>query len=315
MKNCIIPWNEDYLKYTFPNHSFSSEKYKFFIQKVNSCSFSSAIRLIEKPIDWKYLKQAIDKKHLKRLKNLSDTGIGFLDPGTPVFKDMLLPARLSAQGTYLSITEVISGNYKFAFNCLGGFHHATPRISRGGCIINDMGVAIKRIRREGIKSKIAILDFDFHPHDGTIAYFGGDSSVFLASIHEAGWFDHDDDEIGWEEGINTVCNWGIKRAIEPHEYLKIVKDKLIPATKEFDPEIIIFLNGVDAHVDDPVVQKYPSRAISLEDDHFKILAELISDLALEVCEGKIIGLGAGGYSSEIASRIWFQTVKIFSQKI
>ncbi|MFX1256537.1 MAG: hypothetical protein ACFFAN_01655, partial [Promethearchaeota archaeon] len=177
------------------------------------------------------------------------------------------------------------------------------------------GIAIKRIRQEGILSRIAILDFDFHPHDGTTAYFGGDGSVFLASIHESGWFDYDDNECGWGKGYNTVRNWGIKKVIEPEEYIRIISEELIPAVREFQPEIILFLNGVDTHVDDPVVQHYLNRSISLQDDHFKKIAEILANLALDVCDGKIIVLGSGGYGSEITAKIWIQTIETFSRKL
>ena len=39
------------------------------------------------------------------------------------------------------------------------------------------------------------------------------------------------------------------------------------------------------------------------------LSDILTNLALDSCQRKIVGLGAGGYTEEITARNWFQTVQ------
>jgi acetoin utilization protein AcuC len=311
----IFPWHADYLKYTFPNHPFSSEKYQKLKNIIDSKKFLIDTIQILQPIEWKYLELAIDKNHLDFLSRLSDSGEGMLDPGTPVFKNMLYPTRLMAQGTYLCLKEVLMGNYIFGFNCAGGLHHATRKKAMGGCVFNDMGVAITKLRTLGFLQKIAILDFDYHPHNGTVSYFANDGSVFTASIHDSGWFNNDDYELGWGKGLNTVFSKGIKKSISGEEYLRIVKEEMFPVVEKFHPDLIIMLNGVDPHIEDPVVSKYLTRTISLTDQHFYQLADMVGDFVKRICHRKLVILGAGGYGSDITANMWAQTLEIMQQKL
>lgn len=72
-------------------------------------------------------------------------------------------------------------------NLLGGFHHAGPQRGGGFCAINDIAVAVQALRAEGFKERVAILDFDAHPPDGTAECFAGDASVWIGSVSGADW--------------------------------------------------------------------------------------------------------------------------------
>ncbi|MFX0095168.1 MAG: histone deacetylase family protein [Candidatus Hodarchaeota archaeon] len=316
-KRGLIPWHPDYLLYSFgSDHPLQSDKLQIFIDKVHSSSLPLDIQTFVTPIVWKDIEPVVQENLLIKLKKMSETGKGQVDASTPAFLNMLYPARLSCQGTYLALKNVLLDRYQFSFNCLGGLHHAGPNFVGGGCLFNDMAVAINKIRIEGNrKSRIAIIDCDYHLHDGTLAYFGGDPMVFTASIHENGWVGGEKDNEGWGKGMGTNINWEIKEPISGSEYLTILREEILPPIQQFNPELIFFLNGVDAHSEDPVTANYMHRPFSLSDENYAELADIIADFALEVCEGKIVGLGAGGYSSEITSRVWVQTVHHFANKL
>lgn len=78
---------------------------------------------------------------------------------------------------------------------------------------------------------------------------------------------------------------------------------------------MVFLNDIDTHIRDPVVQEYPKQVIALEKSHFKRIAEVIVDFVTYHCDKKIVGLGAGGYGAEITASMWLQTVDIFAKKL
>lgn len=74
-----------------------------------------------------------------------------------------------------------------AVNLIGGFHHAFPDKGGGLCAVNDMAVATAVLRAEGFKGKVAILDLDAHPPDGTAACFAGQEGVWIGSLSGSFW--------------------------------------------------------------------------------------------------------------------------------
>ncbi|MDR0965762.1 MAG: histone deacetylase [Myxococcales bacterium] len=74
-----------------------------------------------------------------------------------------------------------------AVNMIGGFHHAFPDKGGGLCAVNDVAVATAVLRAEGFKGKVAILDLDAHPPDGTAACFAGQSEVWIGSLSGSFW--------------------------------------------------------------------------------------------------------------------------------
>lgn len=56
-----------------------------------------------------------------------------------------------------------------AVQLAGGMHHAHPAKGFGFCPVNDIAVAAAVLRAEGWTGKLAVLDLDAHPPDGTLA--------------------------------------------------------------------------------------------------------------------------------------------------
>lgn len=72
---------------------------------------------------------------------------------------------------------------------LGGFHHAAPAAGGGFSAINDVAVAITRLRDDGFDGRILIIDTDAHPPDGIAACLSDDPAVTIASIGVASAWD------------------------------------------------------------------------------------------------------------------------------
>ncbi len=72
-----------------------------------------------------------------------------------------------------------------AVNLLGGFHHAEPDRGGGFCAINDVSVAIARLRADGFGGRVAVVDLDAHPPDGIVACSGGDERLEVLSLSTA----------------------------------------------------------------------------------------------------------------------------------
>ncbi|MBU8895907.1 histone deacetylase [Corallococcus sp. M34] len=74
-----------------------------------------------------------------------------------------------------------------AVNMAGGFHHAGPDRGGGFCAVNDIAVALAELRAEGFDGRVAVLDLDAHPPDGTAACLAGHERVWLGSVSGSDW--------------------------------------------------------------------------------------------------------------------------------
>ena len=56
-------------------------------------------------------------------------------------------------------------------------HHASPDSSWGFCYFNNVAIAVRRLMKDGLIQKAAIVDFDLHFGDGTANTFKNDENV------------------------------------------------------------------------------------------------------------------------------------------
>lgn len=94
--------------------------------------------------------------------------------------------RIGCGATLDAARAALANGYP-SISLLGGFHHAFPDKGGGLCAVNDMAVAVAVLRAEGFKGKVAVLDFDAHPPDGTAACFQGQDDVWIGSLSGSFW--------------------------------------------------------------------------------------------------------------------------------
>ncbi len=183
------------------------------------------------PVTYEELSRVHTSAYLESLTRAETLAHIFAVDPTDVYVDELLRTmRLACGGTLeaarLSLTTGHPG-----LNLLGGFHHAAPGRGAGFCPVNDVAVAIAALRAERFSGRVAVLDFDFHPPDGTAACLGRDPSVWLGSISGVTW--------GELPGVDeTVLAAGTGDA----EYLAAV-DRLLSRMPEI--ELVFVVAGGD----------------------------------------------------------------------
>lgn len=109
-----------------------------------------------------------------------------VDPSDVYVDEVIRTVRLGCGGT-LEAARATLKTGQASLCLLGGFHHAAPGRGAGFCALNDVAVAIAVLRSEGFDGRVAVLDLDFHPPDGTAECLGTDASVWLGSISGADW--------------------------------------------------------------------------------------------------------------------------------
>ena len=183
----------------------------------------------------------------KNLEKAEDYGLGTLD--NPIVNGMAEGARFQVGGTLLGAELLLKNKTKKVLQFGGGFHHAHRNLASGFCIYNDLGLAIKRLVKEGWH--IAYLDLDVHHGDGVQEIFYSEEKVMTISIHESGeylfpgsgWLH----ELGNGMGRSLKLNVPLEPFTEGDSYFDIINGIVEPALKWFKPDALIVQAGADAH--------------------------------------------------------------------
>ena len=220
-------------------------------------------------------------------------GIGTED--CPVFPGLLDFMRLCVGATAQAADLVMEQGFQFAFNPLGGFHHAGRAMAEGFCYINDIAVVARRLADRG--KKVAVIDIDAHHGNGTQEIFYDDPRVLTVSIHESGQtlypWGGEFTELGEGPGLGFNVNVPMPANSDDEVFLFAFSEVVPPLLKAFSPDLVIGIMGVDTFSTDPLT-------------HLKMTnnSYVQAGQALHKLSPRWIGLGAGGYNMDNVARSW-----------
>lgn len=227
-----------------------------------------------------------------------------LGPGdTPAFPGMHEAAALAVGATLLATRSVLGGPVLRAFNPGGGLHHAHRDRAAGFCIYNDCTIALSRATLENRGLRIAYVDIDAHHGDGVQEAFYDRPDVLTLSIHESGSYlypgtGHDRD-IGEGPGSGFALNVPLPPFADDGCYAVVLRDVVAPALRAFEPDLLFVQGGADTHRDDPLTHLDMTVA-----GYARLVGGLV-ELAGELCGGRIVMTGGGGYEAFSAvPRMW-----------
>ncbi|MBC7794767.1 MAG: histone deacetylase, partial [Clostridia bacterium] len=187
--------------------------------------------------------------------------------------------RRAVGGTVEAALKVTRGEVKVGFNLGGGFHHAEPSKGSGFSIYNDVAVAIARVRHDGYKGRIAIVDLDFHQGNGSLVAFADDPTVFTYSVHGSAWVQR---QATADAGIQLPPRTGDRA------YLEALRYSLPDVFAEFKPEVVFYLAGNDVLAGDALGDFVLSPRGVLDRDLY------VTRLTREHSAGLVVVI-AGGY--------------------
>lgn len=247
------------------------------------------------------------KVYIDKLKKLSILGTGFLDYGdTPAFKGMYEAASFVVGTVLDAAREVIHGEHKRCFIPIAGLHHARRDIAAGFCVVNDVGICIETLRADyGIK-RIGYVDIDAHHGDGVFYSFANDPDLIFADMHEDGRYLYPGtgaaSETGQGKAEDTKLNIPMPPGADDEAF-----HRQWPRVEEFvrdgQPEIILLQAGADSLKGDPITDMAYSPAVH----HYA--TKQLCKIADEVCHGRFIVMGGGGYNRDNLSRAWNAVVE------
>ena len=233
-------------------------------------------------------------------------GLGSDD--NPTFEGMHQAAAHVVGATVEAARRVWSGDYLHAANIAGGLHHAMPGKASGFCVYNDVAIAISWLLANGAK-KVAYVDVDVHHGDGVEKIFYDDPRVLTISLHETGQMLFPGTGFPADNGGPNAPGSAVNVALPPGTadagWLRAFHAVVPPLLREFEPEVLVTQQGCDSHIEDPLAH------LMLTVDGQRAAYLALHDLAHEVCGGKWIVTGGGGYAIvDVVPRSWTHLLAI-----
>jgi acetoin utilization protein AcuC len=226
---------------------------------------------------------------------------GFGGPDNPVADEMHEAGATVVGGSLVAAESVHTGAALHAFSPAGGLHHAARDRASGFCVYNDVAVAAAWLRDRG--HRVACVDIDAHHGDGTQAIFYSDPNVLTISLHESGEYlfpgTGSPDEVGIGPGRGASANLPLEPYTWDEPWLAAFEAVVPPLLRRFRPTVLVTQDGCDTHLLDPLTNLNGSTAI------WPRVGRRFHDLAHELCEGRWVALGGGGYAvREVVPRAW-----------
>ncbi|MFT5503792.1 MAG: acetoin utilization deacetylase AcuC-like enzyme [Gammaproteobacteria bacterium] len=180
-------------------------------------------------------------------------------------------------------------------------HHAQPAMADGYCFLNNIGVALEKLRSQGLRRAV-VIDWDVHHGNGTQEGFYDDPDILTISMHmdHGAWgTTHPQtgslDEVGRGKGLGKNLNLPMPYGSGDHAYNEAFKRIIAPIVIEHQPELIVIASGQDANQFDPNGRQLLSMA------GFNELGRQARALADECCDGKLLLVQEGGYAISYAA--------------
>ena len=233
-------------------------------------------------------------------------GLGTSD--NPIFPEMHEVTARVVAATAEAARSVWSGEVNRAVNISGGLHHAMPDRASGFCIYNDLGATISWLLEAGCE-RVAYIDVDVHHGDGVQTMFYDDPRVLTISLHETPRYLFPGtgypEETGGPEAPGSAVNIALPPGTGDAEWLRAF-DAVVPeALAAFDPMMLISQHGCDSHRHDPLAD------LNLSVDGQRASYLRIAGLADEVCQGRWVATGGGGYAVlDVVPRAWAHLLAI-----
>lgn len=217
-----------------------------------------------------------------------------IDEDTRMNEHTLRAAQLAAGAVILAVDKVMQQQVQCAFcNVRPPGHHAERERAMGFCFFNNVAVgATYAMNRYGLR-RIAIIDFDVHHGNGTQDIFQHDDRVLYCSSFQHPFYP------GYEPALDNdhLLSVPLPAGCDSETFRNLVSEAWFAPLLQFNPELIFFSAGFDAHQEDPLAD------INLLDEDYVWLTREIAAIAKKCCEGKLISVLEGGYNLQTLARV------------
>ncbi len=240
------------------------------------------------------LRRVHPDSYLSEFKSLSDAQGGEIGLRAPFGPGGFEIASLSAGLAKAALSDVLQGKLAnaYALSRPPG-HHCLPDRPNGFCLLNNIGIAIESAKAAGLAERFAVLDWDVHHGNGTEAVFYDRPDVLTISLHQdrnypmdTGAFADRGDGAGKGHNLNIPLPPGTGHK----GYLATMDRLVLPALRDFTPDVVIIACGFDAAANDPLGRMLATA------DTFGHMTRHVMQAASDLCDGRLVMVHEGGYS-------------------
>jgi acetoin utilization deacetylase AcuC-like enzyme len=234
-------------------------------------------------------------EYVERVKRESEEGGGDGGELAPFGPGGYEICALSAGGVISTVEAVWNGDVDNAYslNRPPG-HHAEADEGRGFCVFANIAVATRYAQAVLGLERVAIVDWDVHHGNGTEHAFYDDPSVLTISLHQDGLYPAESGLVG-DTGKGAGEGFAVNVPLPPGSgngaYEAALERVVVPAVEAFQPQILIIASGLDASMMDPLAM------MMVTSEGYRRMTDIVVDLAARVCDGKLVAIHEGGYSS------------------
>ncbi|MHB8567463.1 MAG: acetoin utilization protein AcuC [Nitrososphaerales archaeon] len=245
------------------------------------------------------------KEYVDSVRESSKLGEGYLDYGdTPSFLGVYDASLYTVGGSLLGLDMINEEKVNHFFNPIGGLHHARRERAGGFCVFNDSAVAISKSLE--VLKRVAYIDIDAHHGDGVYYGFEDDPRVIIGDIHEDGKFLYPGTGAASETGRGKAEGTKLNIPLAPgsgDEEFASAFDRIEKFLSRFNPEFIFFQCGADGLEGDPLTHlRYTSTSHAYA-------AKRLHEISHNVCGGRILAMGGGGYNPKNVRSAWGAVVQ------
>jgi acetoin utilization protein AcuC len=304
-----LAWDPALLGYGFgPGHPFNPLRLDLTVALARSFGVVGEMLAFE-PASVELLETVHDPAYVEAVqRGVTDLDHGLGTADNPLFPSMHEATALVVGATVAAARAVHDGRANHAVSIAGGLHHAMPAMASGFCLYNDVAVAITDLLGRGVE-RIAYVDIDVHHGDGVQAVFYDDPRVLTISLHESGrtlfpgtGFPG---ETGGPNAVGTAVNVALPAGTGDAGWLRAFDAIVPPLVREFAPQILVSQHGCDTHALDPLAN------LLVSVDGQRVAHAALHDLAHEVCGGRWLATGGGGYEIvRVVPRTWTHMLAI-----
>lgn len=184
-----------------------------------------------------------DKVYLDKLKNAGLSIKEILTMELPYSEGLSTASILCCGGTILASKIALEG--RIGIHLGGGFHHAFPDHGEGFCVLNDIAVAVKKIKHQISKiKKVLVIDCDLHQGNGTAFIFRDDKDVFTFSIHQQNNYPF--------YKPKSDLDIGLADRTKDKIYLDHLEKNIPRIISDFKPDFIMYVAGADPYENDQI---------------------------------------------------------------
>jgi acetoin utilization protein AcuC len=304
MRETVLLVGDALGNYGFPDgHPLGADRQGAFLAAASAQGLDRRVEIVAPRVATRAeIERFHSADHVSWVEIRSRIGEGYLDYGdTPAFPGCYEVAATVAGTALEGLERIVAGRALRAFQAIGGLHHARRGRAAGFCVFNDLGVVIDSLRKHHGVARIGYVDIDVHHGDGIYYPYEADPDLIVVDIHEDGNFLYPGTghahEVGRDAAEGTKLNLPLAPGSGDREFFA-AWEKGLAHLRHFKPQFLILQAGADALAGDPLADLRLTPAV-----HTRVARDL-RKLADEVCGGRLMAFGGGGYELRNLAAAW-----------